>query len=154
MPRWPEHLTAAERVLRRTSDDDGCWVFAGSKNWDGYGMVKNPQGSQMAHRVVYEALVGPIPEGYQLDHLCRNPACVNPEHLEPVTQQENIRRGLGNWRQRAKTHCPQGHPYDEANTLLNHHSSGQGRKRACRTCVNARRARRRAARKAVILNGP
>jgi hypothetical protein len=79
----------------------------------------------MAHRIAYELLVGPISEGMQLDHLCRNPSCVNPTHLEPVTSQENIIRERA-----ARGQCPKGHPYDDANTSV------WGGRRYCRTCRN------------------
>jgi hypothetical protein len=87
-----------------------------------------------AYRVAYILLVGPIPEGLQLDHLCRVASCVNPAHLEPVTQQENIRRQLA-----AITHCPKGHEYTPENTGHDRHGG-----RYCRICsrLNANRTRR------------
>ncbi|MCC6311335.1 MAG: HNH endonuclease [Trueperaceae bacterium] len=79
-----------------------CWLWVGERTTDGYGRIHrrvvNPSGDQIiyaAHRVVYEMNVGPIPEGLVLDHLCFNPPCVNPDHLEPVTNRENLRRGIG-----------------------------------------------------------
>ena len=96
-----------------------------------------------AHRFAYEMLVGPIPEGLDLDHLCRVRHCVNPNHLEPVTRSENLRRGIrprlpqndriGD-KNRAKTHCPKGHPYDEANTLMHYWKRENSMRRLCRTC--------------------
>lgn len=82
---WPK----VERV------EDGCWLWTASLTGDGYGRISlggkfGPMG--LAHRVAYELLVGPIPEGLELDHLCRVRRCVNPEHLEPVTHAENVRR--------------------------------------------------------------
>lgn len=82
----------------------------------------------IAHRVAYETWVGPIPDGLTIDHLCRNRLCIEPTHLEPVTNRENIQRG-GN---SLKTHCPQGHPYDEVNT------ASRNNRRYCRTCERVR----------------
>lgn len=120
-----------------------CWVFAGRKHPDGYGRVKGGGRMRQAHRVLYEALVGPIPDGLTIDHLCRVRACVNPLHLEPVTNRENILRGEG-WpaRNARKTHCAYGHPFDEANTYVD--PSGRRTCRACRREVDRRREARHA----------
>jgi hypothetical protein len=86
-----------------------------------------------AHRAFYEHFIGPIPDGHVPDHLCRNTWCCNPNHLEPVTQRENILRGDGiASRNAAKTHCPQGHPYSTENT------NGYNGYRACRICARER----------------
>jgi hypothetical protein len=71
---------------------DGCWLWTGKRDRGGYGLVCRQQQWRLAHRAVYEALIGPIPEGLELDHTCSNRSCVNPKHLEPVTRQENNRR--------------------------------------------------------------
>jgi hypothetical protein len=82
------------RIRHKTrTNDAGCWVWLGLKSPDGYGRTAVGGRDVHTHRAVYECLVGPIPDGLQLDHLCRNRACCNPAHLEPVTQIENIRRG-------------------------------------------------------------
>jgi hypothetical protein len=87
----------------------------------GYGRI-HVKGYPLAHRAVYETFVEAVPEGLELDHLCRNTGCVNPDHLEPVTHAENMRRGV--WPNRSKTHCPRGHLYDYF----------YQQERGCRTC--------------------
>lgn len=93
----PYGTPAAVRVLARTDRSTGCWVFMGPvTRIGGYGRIRDGRKTRMAHVVVYEAMVGPVPEGLQLDHVfdrgCRSKACVNPDHLEPVTTAENQRR--------------------------------------------------------------
>lgn len=121
---------------------NGCWLWMSSCSGGGYGQVSN-RGGRRAHRVAYELLVGPIPKGLCLDHLCENPRCVNPDHLEPVTQRTNTLRSKTSAAaiNERKTHCPQGHPYDEGNTRYKRDGS-----RVCRTCEKERARRYRAAR--------
>ena len=91
----------------------GCWLWIGAVSVNGYGKLKVNRRTKLAHRVVYEDLVGPIPAGLTLDHLCRNRQCVNPRHLEPVTLRINTLRGeTVTARAAARTTCPAGHPYD------------------------------------------
>ena len=115
-PLWSEH---------------SCWVWLACKQWQGYGFFTVAGKNVMAHRYAYELLVGGIPNGLQLDHLCRNPSCVNPTHLEPVTCRTNVVvRGTGITAQnQIKTTCPQAHPYDLFNTWVDKRG-----KRYCRTC--------------------
>lgn len=121
------------RKIRRDSVT-GCWNWTGHCNPDnGYPRVTRNKRSYYAYRVGYELMVGPIPSGLQIDHLCRNPKCINPDHLEPVTALVNVRRSFGN---NSKRSCPRGHEYDADNTRLH-----KGR-RYCITCVNARNAAR------------
>lgn len=111
----------------------GCWWWRSETANGGYGLFRTGSSAaktvqrKLAHRWSYEHLIGPIPQGLQLDHLCRNPLCVNPDHLEPVTPALNQRRGPA----ANKTHCVRGHRYDEANTYRNPANSGR---RVCRTC--------------------
>lgn len=106
---------------------DGCWEWQAARFISGYGHFR---AMGYAHRIAYEFLVGPIPPGLQIDHLCRNRSCVNPAHMEPVTQTENVRRGLAGAKNRAKACCSNDHPFDEPNTYW----YPSGSKRACRTC--------------------
>ena len=120
-----------------------CWIWTASIA-KGYGRSCANGKSRGAHIVAYEMLVGPVPDGLELDHLCRVRRCVNPAHLEPVTKAENVRRGtspaLTRARHKAKTHCGRGHPFDEANTR--HRSDGSRQCIACKRRRNAERSSR------------
>lgn len=115
---------------------NGCWLWTGAKSVSGYGHVRYRRKVCVVHRVVYELLVGPIPDGLVLDHLCRVRHCCAPTHLEPVTDAENIARGAGLAPQEAaRTHCPAGHAYDEVNTYV---TPTRPNARYCRACHNER----------------
>ena len=119
--------------------DNGCHEWIASRNNNGYGTFAVGGGrSTVAHRWSYEYHVGPIPDGLDLDHLCRNRACVNPDHLEPVTTSTNLHRAVGMGQANArKTHCPMGHPYAGDNLYI---PPCRPNNRMCRACrANSKR---------------
>lgn len=120
------NITLEERIYERVSMVPfvGCWLWLLKLHENGYGQLKVGGIGRPAHVVSFECFRGPIPEGLELDHLCRVRCCVNPWHLEPVTHLENMRRGI----KRTRTHCPHGHEYSSENTYFH-----DGRRR-CRLC--------------------
>lgn len=145
-----ERMPVIDRLMAKVVEQGDCWIWTGSVGSSGYGKVTGEPHAPgvkapdlLTHRVVWEHHYGPIPDGLQLDHLCGVIRCCNPDHLEPVTHEENQRR-----RAERITHCKHGHAYTEANTR--HTSNG----RECRTChadrERHRRARLRAARHALF----
>lgn len=124
------------KVLRT----DGCWWWIGSTR-RGYGAFWIGGRVMRSHRVAYEASRGPIPPGLTLDHLCKNPACVNPDHLEPVTQYENVMRGDSFSAAKARqTHCIRGHEMSGDNLRLKRNGA-----RECKECCRNRSRERRIA---------
>jgi len=138
LPRRPTPIERFERFVIR-HDADGCWEFT-SSICDGYGYFWFNGRSIRAHIWSYEHHVGPVPDGLELDHLCRNRACVRPDHLEPVTDQENSLRGdtIAAF-YAARTHCANGHEYSPQNVR----PRGTGG-RDCRRCLTIRTQRYRA----------
>ena len=137
------HRARFELLVERT---ETCWLWTGRIGKGGYGRL----GPRLAHRAAYELFVGPVPQGFELDHLCRTPNCVNPQHLEPVTPEENWLRSHNPARINAdKTHCKNGHEFTPENTLLNTRNRPSRRPyRRCRKCTQARQRAWYAARKA------
>lgn len=144
-------LPIGDRMARMTAVmPDGCWYWIGYLDPCGYGRVAyGSRRSALSHRVAFELAKGPIPEGHEIDHLCFNRSCVNPDHLAVVRHIENCRRSAraGRYaaqgeaarrRRHTKTHCPHGHPYDETNTYIT-----PGGSRYCRTCRRVRRTKRK-----------
>lgn len=135
-----------DRLIKRllsekTVTDAGCWEWRLNMS-KGYGGIHVPslKKTPRAYRFLYEALVGPVPDGLHLDHVCRNRACINPDHLEPVTLVENVMRGESFSAKNAKkTSCNNGHPYTPENTYV----LGDG-SRKCKTCSKEKWAARSA----------
>ena len=129
-----ESKSDGERFEEKISRTEECWNWAATQNGRGYGFFSINGRYVQAHRYAYELYVGPIPDGLTIDHLCRNTICVNPSHLEPVTQGENTRRGMiATGRGIAVTACPQGHQYTPENTYIEPKGS-----RSCRECRRER----------------
>jgi len=153
IPYGPKDQTPEERFWKRVvlGNGDECWKWAGLIDRKGYGRYCNRVfGTHLAHRISYLLLVGPIPDGKELDHVCRNRGCVNPAHLEPVTHHVNLLRGNGIVSaNKLKTHCPQGHPYEGENLICRRGT------RECRICYKkhaAENQRRRQQKKRAMRN--
>jgi hypothetical protein len=128
----------AVRCWSKVHQTAECWVWTAARSQTGYGnfAVRVGPGQQrwlQAHQVAFELRRGPIPDGLEIDHLCRNRACVNPDHLEPVTRRENVRRGAAGKRFSERTHCGSGHEYTALNTIVVIRKNGQPLRR-CKAC--------------------
>ena len=124
------------RLDRRTlpEPNSGCWLWDGGYQGQGYGVLSMPgYAVELAHRASYKRHKGPIPDGLELDHLCRNPACINPDHLEPVTHAENSRRAL------RKKFCVNGHPLLGDNLICL--SGKRDKQKRCKQCHRERMRR-------------
>lgn len=146
---WPKRKRrpVLDRVMEKVvlnGGEDECWIFEGSRLWKqrggGYGRISIEVGLEdYTHRVVYEAFVGPIPEGLHLHHLCETPACCNPAHLEPLTPKEHVATQNRPHYLKNKTHCRNGHDLSDAY----HYKSGRIVCRACAKLSNAEGYKRR-----------
>lgn len=107
----------------------GCWLWKGCLT-NGYGIFKINRKNVLAHRASFVHWNGDIPQGLEIDHLCRNRICCNPKHLESVTHKENVKRGNLGIINKSKTHCKHGHEFNKDNTIIT-----KGGSRNCRICV-------------------
>ena len=132
--RWGDStydaLTLVNRLDRKINRTLGCWLWTGALNDMGYPQIQQNGTRRYAHRIMHELHIGPIPEGYDIDHLCSTPACVRPSHLEAVTRSENMKRMWQRGERERATHCKHGHEFTADNTYRQAASGGRG----CVTC--------------------
>jgi hypothetical protein len=136
-------VNLAERIQSLFFEEPvtGCWIWTGRLDKDGYGRLCFGGKESAAYRVSFELYRGPIPHGFEPDHLCRVRFCINPWHMEPVTHKVNLLRGMSLQAMNArKTECPQGHPYSEENTMLQ--KVGDAVWRHCKSCRKIKRKRK------------
>lgn len=138
----------ADRLFPRIDAGGDCWLWIGALQREGYGAINlgRPRRVARVHRVVWELLVGPIPDGLTLDHLCRVRRCCNPDHLEPVTLAENVARGSRRAGLARQAKCRRaGHPLTPENLAPNGRGRGRGICRECKNEANRRYRERKAA---------
>lgn len=129
-----------DRFWCKVNAEGVCWEWTAYRDKKGYGKFQVGNKARGAHKVAWELLMGPVPHGLDLDHLCRNPPCVNPDHLEPVTRRENVLRGINaipgkHHHMAQRTHCVNGHEYTEENS---YHRVDRAGHKQCKTCHRER----------------
>lgn len=138
-PPHADERTSARFAAKISPISSGCWLWTGAIQKHGYGIFSFQGKCRLAHRVAYEIFKGPIPDGLTIDHACRIRNCVNPAHLRPMTNAENVRIGVGPSAIHAKkTECPRGHSYTPENTYEYRGS------RYCKACAHAKARSERA----------
>jgi hypothetical protein len=140
---WGRNAPAMVRLLRKSTEDGDCWIWTGTRDRNGYGNICRPRERRMtlAHRLAYELFVGTIPSDREIDHLCRNRACLRPSHLEPVTRQQNMLRAVEARGQREA--CDRGHLYPSPPVMRAPDRNGKSYV-LCRECRNISQQQRRA----------
>lgn len=139
-----------ERFDAKVERTSSCWLWCAARARNGYGLFNFNGQMRTVHRVAHERWKGPIPPGLTIDHLCRNRACVNPDHLEVVSQRENVRRGLVSALRPQRVECRNGHRMDPGNRYMVKSRTGRPRME-CRACHLASMARYRAKRRQAAL---
>jgi hypothetical protein len=144
----PEDIERFECKIQKTED---CWFWTASQTKAGYGQFSINNYPYLAHRVAYELYKGSIPEGKVIDHLCRTPSCVNPEHIEAVSQRVNTYRGISpDAGMMKKNFCPHGHEYTPENTYIGTTQYGTARK--CRACRRNQMRKHKAKKRSISLS--
>lgn len=135
--RLERHTDKLGPLPDRRPELGNCWVWRGSHNGHGYGLMRHKDGNFYVHRLSYELNIGPIPDGLEIDHLCRNPGCLRPEHLEPVTPQENHRRARLEREARQCLQCGQEFttPVTTKRRYCSLECSAEGKRRPLRPCT-------------------
>lgn len=134
--QYPVPTEVLDLLTKYTISPSGCWLWTGTALSHGYAIVSRQQQHYRLHKVAYEQKFGRVPRGLVLDHLCRVRHCINPDHLEAVTDRVNLLRGVGPSAQNAKkTHCPYGHEYTPENTYI---APSKPTERDCRECIKRR----------------
>lgn len=136
-----------DRIMEKVSPEpnSGCWLWMASLDGHGYGQIMLPNNKvRRAHRELYQCVKGEVAKNLDLDHLCRNRACVNPDHLEPVTRSVNLRRGLGpqktkEWHAK-QMGCVNGHKYEAGSYFVYFHAKRNRSYRVCKICASAAQA--------------
>ena len=142
-------LLVTYKLSKLDRPEVGCWEWQGARNDRGYGQIWIDGRLVYVHRLMYELHIGPIPDGHEIDHLCSNPPCARPGHLDAVTHSENAQRMWDRGEREHKTHCKQGHEFTPENTYTQ--SSGA---RGCRTCRTIDSRNRYRLKKGIPLSAP
>jgi hypothetical protein len=139
----PAHKPISERLadLSMPEPNTGCWIWIGHVDRCGYGKVGSVDGESLAHRASFKTFVGPIRDGFELHHRCRERSCINPDHLQQVRHADNVAAAdyTKNHRNGRKRRCKRGHPFTPENTIIKRSNGAE--RRNCRTCAREQKRR-------------